>query len=94
MEIVHLFKSTYNNQLQQSIYLCHKTKMCQTWQANTLGQSQSQRSHHDDAHLQILTDVPTKCQPSTPYRIQEMAWTRVQINGHCDKLKGQIKITP
>ena len=28
------------------------------------------RSHHD-AHLHPLTNVSIKCQPSTPYRIQE-----------------------
>ena len=28
-------------------------------------------SHHD-AHLHPLTNVPTKCQPSTPYGIQEI----------------------
>ena len=26
---------------------------------------------HHDAHLHPLTNVPTKCQPSTPYEIQE-----------------------
>ena len=31
---------------------------------------QSLSSHHD-AHLHPLTNVPTKCQPSTPHRIQE-----------------------
>ena len=70
MEIVQLCKSTYNNQLQQSIYLCHKRNMSQIWQVNTLWQSQGETSHHD-AHLHSLTNVPTKCQPSTPYRIQE-----------------------
>ena len=31
---------------------------------------------HNDAHLHPLTNVPTRCQPSTPYRIQEIAWTK------------------
>ena len=31
---------------------------------------------HDDAHQHTLTNVPTKCQPSIPYGIQEIAWTR------------------
>ena len=39
MEIAHLCKSAYNNQLQQSIYLCHKRKMSQIWQVNTLWQN-------------------------------------------------------
>ena len=34
-----------------------------------------QRSHHD-VHLHPLTNVPTKCQPSTPYGIQEIAQTK------------------
>ena len=38
MEIAQLCKSAYNNQLQQSIYLCHKRKMSQIWQVNTLWQ--------------------------------------------------------
>ena len=77
MEITQLpvCKKTYNNQLQQSIHLCHKINLSQIWQVNTLCQSQSETSHHD-AHLYLLTNVPTKCQPSAPYRIQETAWTR------------------
>ena len=31
MEISQLWKSTYNNQLQQSIYLCHERTMSQIW---------------------------------------------------------------
>ena len=74
MEIAQLCQSTYNNQLQQSIYLSHKRNMSQIWQVNTLCQSQSERSHHD-AHLHPLTNVPTKFQHPTPYRIQEIART-------------------
>ena len=70
MEIAQLCKITYNNELQQSIYLCHNRRLSQIWQMNTLWQNQ--RSHHD-AHLQPLTNVSTECQPSTPYGIQEMA---------------------
>ena len=44
--------------------------MSQIWQVNTLWQSQSLKSYHD-AHLHPLTNVLTKCQPSTPYIIQE-----------------------
>ena len=40
MEIAQLCKSAYNNQLQQSIYLCHKRKMSQIWQVNTFCQSE------------------------------------------------------
>ena len=36
METAQLCKNTYNNQLQQSIYLCHKRNMSQIWQVNTL----------------------------------------------------------
>ena len=35
MEIAQLCKSAYNNQLQQSIYPCHKRKMSQIWQLKT-----------------------------------------------------------
>ena len=34
------------------------------------------RSHHDVAHLQPLTNVPTKHQPPTPYGLQDIAQTR------------------
>ena len=76
MEIVQLCKSIYNNQLLQSTYLCHKRNMSQIWQVNTFWHSQSLRSHHDDAYLQTLTNILTKCQPSTPSGFQEMAWSR------------------
>ena len=36
MEIAQLCKSAYNDQLQQSIYLCQRRKMSQIWQVNTL----------------------------------------------------------
>ena len=42
MEIAKLYKSAYNNQLQQSIYLCHKRNMSQIWQMNTLWESQTE----------------------------------------------------
>ena len=34
------------------------------------------RSHHDAAHLQPLTNVPTKHQLSTPYGFRDIARTR------------------
>ena len=34
------------------------------------------RSHHDAAHLQPLTNVPTKHQLPTPYTFRDIAWTR------------------
>ena len=69
MKKAQLCKSTYNNQLQQLVHLCQKRNMSQLWQVNTLWQSQ--RSHLD-AHLHPLTNVPTKCQPSTPCAIKEI----------------------
>ena len=33
------------------------------------------RSHHDAAHLQPLTNVPTKHQLPTPYGFRDTAWT-------------------
>ena len=35
MEIAQLNKSTFNNQLQQSTYICDKRNMSQIWQVNT-----------------------------------------------------------
>ena len=34
------------------------------------------RSHHDAAHLQPLTNVPTKHELSSPYAFRDLAWTR------------------
>ena len=70
-----LCKNTHNNQLQQSKYLCHKRTTSQIWQVNALWQSQSKRSHHD-AHLHPVTNVTTKCQPSTLYGIKVITRTR------------------
>ena len=78
MEKAQLCKSGYNNQFSSSIYLCHKRKMSQIWQVNTLCQSQSKRAHHH-AHLHPLTNVPTKCHPSTPYRIKEINPDKILI---------------
>ena len=38
IEIAQLCKKTYNKELQQSIYLCHKRRMSQIWQVNTLAE--------------------------------------------------------
>ena len=43
---------------------------------HTLAENKIYRSHHD-ARLHPLTDVTTKCQPSTSYGIQEIAQTRL-----------------
>ena len=79
-EKAQLCKSTSYNQLQQSIYLCHKRNMSQI------------KSHHD-AHLHPLTNVPTKCQPSTPYKNQEPGQDFMSQSRY-GKVKGQIKVTP
>ena len=34
------------------------------------------RSHHDDAHLQPLTNVPTRYKHPTPYGLRDIAQTR------------------
>ena len=34
------------------------------------------RPHLDAAHLHSPTNVPTKCQPFTPYGFQDIAWIR------------------
>ena len=71
MKRAQLCKSAYNNQLQQSIHLCHKRKMSQVCHVNSLWHSHSSMSHHD-AHLHTITNILTKCQPSTPYGIKEI----------------------
>ena len=38
MAKAQLCKSAHKNQLQQSIYLCHKRKMSQIWKVNTLAE--------------------------------------------------------
>ena len=50
------------------------------------------RSHHDDAHLQPSTNVPTKYQLPTAYSFQDMAQTRFYRSRSLRQ--GQIKVTP
>ena len=47
------------------------------------------RSHHDFAHLQPLTNVPTKYQLPTPYGFQNIARTRFYTSGHYGKVKSR-----
>ena len=48
--------------------------MLQVWQINKLD------DHHDDVHLHPLTNVPTEYEPSTPFGIQEIVWTKFSIS--------------
>ena len=53
------------------------------------------RSHHDTAHLQTLTNVPTKYQLPAPYSFRDISRTKNFIGqGYYGKVKGQIKVTP
>ena len=63
MEKAQLCKRAYNNQLQQSICLCHKRKMSQIWQVSTLWHSQSERSHNDSTPTH-----PNQC----PYQVSPL----------------------
>ena len=49
-------------------------------------------SHHDAAHLQTLTNVPTKYQLPAPYGFQDIARTRFYRSSSLQQ--GQIKVTP
>ena len=50
------------------------------------------RSHHDAAHLQPLTNVPTKHQLPTPYGFRDIA--RRRFYRSTSLRQGQIKVTP
>ena len=50
------------------------------------------RSHHDAAHLQPLTNVPTKHQLPTPYGFRDIAQTRFYRSRSL--WQGQIKVRP
>ena len=63
MEKAQLYKSAYNNQLQQSIYLCYKRKILQVRVTMAWSKVKS-RSHHDAAHLHPPTNVLTKYLPT------------------------------
>ena len=43
---------------------------------HTLVEQKGQTMMHTYIYIHPLTNVPTKCQPSTPYGIQEIAQTR------------------
>ena len=63
-----------------SVYLLHFMESKKQPRQDFIGQGHDgkvkSRSHHDDAHLHLLTNVPTKYQLATPYRFQYKAWTR------------------
>ena len=50
------------------------------------------RSHHDAAHLQPLTNVPTKHQIPTPYGFRDIARTRFYRSRSLQQ--GQILVRP
>ena len=50
------------------------------------------RSHHDIAHLQPPTNVPTKYQLPTPYGFRDIAQARFYRSRSLRQ--GQIKLTP
>ena len=50
------------------------------------------RSHHDVAHLHLLTNVPTKYLLPTPYGFQYIA--RIRFYRSRSLRQGQIKVTP
>ena len=50
------------------------------------------RSHHDVAHLQPQSNVPTNYQLPTPYGCQDIARTRHYRSRSLQQ--GQIKVTP
>ena len=43
---------------------------------HTLAEQKGHTMMHTYTYIHPLTNVPTKCQPSTPYGIQEIAQTR------------------
>ena len=51
------------------------------------------RSHHYVAHLHPPTNVPSKYQLPTHYGFRDIGQD-FQTQGHCGKVKGQIKVTP
>ena len=91
MEIAQLCKSTFNNKLQQTMYLCNKRNMSQIWWTD-FGRVKV-KGHIMMHNYTPLTNVHTKCQTSTPYRIQEIARQDFKTHGHYDKVKGQSKVT-
>ena len=50
------------------------------------------RSHHDIAHLQPPTNLPTTYQLPTPHAFRDIAWTRFYRSRSLQQ--GQIKVTP
>ena len=67
-------------------------KVQQDFKVTTTRSKVKSRSHHDAAHLQPLTNVPTKHQLPTPYGFQDIARTRFFRSRSLQQ--GQIKVTP
>ena len=58
----------------------------------TLAEQKGHAMMHTYIYMHPRTNVPAKCQPSTPYGIQEIAIQDRETRGHYDKVKGQIKV--
>ena len=53
------------------------------------------KSHHDVAHLQTPTNIPTTSQLPTPCGFRDIARTKDFIGqDYYGKVRGQIKVTP
>ena len=86
-------QGTLNNQLQQSIYLCHKTKISQYVRWTHFGRAKVK--DHTMIHtytpqpmslpsVKLLHLMESKKQPGQDFK----------THGHYDKVKGEIKVTP
>ena len=59
---------------------------------HTLAKQKGHTMMHTYIYIHPLTNVPTRCQPSTPYGIQEIAQPRFYRSRSLRQ--GQIKVTP
>ena len=51
----------------------------------------TQRSRYVVTHLHALTNDPTEYQLFTPYGFRDIAQEGFKVQGHCSKVKGQIR---
>ena len=77
-EVVKIKFLMNSNMTLMVLNLHHKTdpKVQQDVKGQSHYDKVKSRSHHDAAHLQPLTNVPTKHQLPTPYSFRDITWTR------------------
>ena len=87
-----------NGKTQICFYLLNRARYCPDKilkvKITTVRSKVKSRSHHDIAHLQLPTNVPTKYSLPTHDSFQDIPGQNFIGQGHYGNVKGQVKVTP